>query len=1106
MRHYFYDIESLGDLFTVAVYSHGEDADTLEVFYLPDVGAGAIESDPATYTGDIARAICAANANLNARPEDIVFQDLRTLEGNARLFDLFGLTLRSEPDAPKSARRTWMVLADPRQTPRTVASADLASMGDSDWRAGTVPQTPDGAPRMAVRQMTRDTDRKVVTKLEGGRARRVVTDGHARLDYDLLGYNSGNYDMVMLAAYAELVCRKYREPTESADGLITFVPIPAYEMRRVNDTLFSTRYMLRMRDYLTSDPDTPQTGSWRERNDTRKLRYRFYRTMQLTGRNVDVARVGLDTRKVALKQLLGMLGYQILESDRLSEATDTVTTPADVADLIAYNASDVVNLRMLFENPNFEGKYEVKAGLLDTYRDLVYETEGSGDTYRVLDDPAHVRRNRLYADSTSQSLTSRTLCPDTASHLEDDDTLSFMYPAASNAAREGVERYDVLARAEAFFDETVANFRSLPGEDPAAVEGRRAWAHSQMDPVFAFYRSLRGVNFNLSEHHMDRLEGLYGENGTPDIGNIDFTHVDGDVTGWVTCRGAYGMPQSVEGPNAVPRNDSCHLGVVPYFDAYGRPTRSYALFSVGGIHGADYNADLLAREQYDFDAMAADFAFVRATFPDPRDLLDAVRPSTKPIPLVFPSGRQRYLKDFLRPGFKVKARIASYRDFSEDARPSIVRRQASGDTVFDNRYGWTSVDTVNHEDFKSYYPNLLDQMDAFRNDVVGTNRYHDMFLLKESYGTQQKALPKDSPERALIGIKRNGVKLQLNAASGAGGATFDNPIRMNNRILAMRCIGQLFSWQIGQTQASAGARIPSTNTDGLYTVMEATENDALLERASKAINILIEPERMNLVSKDSNNRVEWVEDPSDPRGFRILTCGGGDLTHWREPNPTKQLAHPAAVDRMLAEYLVLTAMERGQAGFAEPFDEGRGRRILDAFVAGDPNDVLVMLGMVLSASPSVKSYPFAVTAYGTRSLRRLGHYTRVYCTGSTFAKDVAAAGYEPLLLSRASGAIDHRSEEVYENAWAAAKMGHDPAWEVLQAEGVTENDLRVERRLPKRVKINDVPDDLPFVVENHSVAEMGKDRARTLISILDMDYYLGFVANRYESNWMNGRH
>ena len=97
----------------------------------------------------------------------------------------------------------------------------------------------------------------------------------------------------------------------------------------------------------------------------------------MSGRQIDVAQLNERQRRVGLKRLLGMLGWQILESDKLRPGTDRLRNEDELADLIAYNVSDVVNLKELFLHPFYQGQFILKKGLLERYPDLVYEEKGS---------------------------------------------------------------------------------------------------------------------------------------------------------------------------------------------------------------------------------------------------------------------------------------------------------------------------------------------------------------------------------------------------------------------------------------------------------------------------------------------------------------------------------------------------------------------------------------------------------------------------------------------------------------------------------------------------------------------------------------------------------
>jgi hypothetical protein len=67
-----------------------------------------------------------------------------------------------------------------------------------------------------------------------------------------------------------------------------------------------------------------------------------------------------------------------------------------------------------------------------------------------------------------------------------------------------------------------------------------------------------------------------------------------------------------------------------------------------------------------------------------------------------------------------------------------------------------------------------------------------------------------------------------------------------------------------------GASVPSTNTDGLYTVMEEEQNNKLLFEVADAMGVAIEPEVMHLVSKDANNRIEFAIEPASPEEAPVV--------------------------------------------------------------------------------------------------------------------------------------------------------------------------------------------------------------------------------------------
>ena len=89
-----------------------------------------------------------------------------------------------------------------------------------------------------------------------------------------------------------------------------------------------------------------------------------------SGRHLDIARFNEKQQRVGLKRLLGMLGYQILESDRLGHDS-IIESMDDLVELIAYNVSDVVNLSYLADHPTYSGGFDLKHAMMVDYPETV---------------------------------------------------------------------------------------------------------------------------------------------------------------------------------------------------------------------------------------------------------------------------------------------------------------------------------------------------------------------------------------------------------------------------------------------------------------------------------------------------------------------------------------------------------------------------------------------------------------------------------------------------------------------------------------------------------------------------------------------------------------
>ena len=825
----------------------------------------------------------------------------------------------------------------------------------------------------------------------------------------LMGYNSYNYDTTMLARFFEL--------TYYVRG--HFKGITASEMRRFNDKLFSPEFKENM-------PKALRIEGVRKRSCGENIR----RNMMLSGRHIDVARLNEKQSKVALKRLLGMLGYQILESDKLSSGNNTIATFDELADLIAYNASDVINLCCLFLHRNYQAQFLLKKQLLETYPELIYlpkKDDEYVDTYEPGISCTNVRKDRLTIDSSSAQFATKCLCP--YGHLTDMPVLSYMYPSERKAKELGIKRVNVLEETKKFF------YSNFPQPELRA----------QFDRIYDFYKSLEGENFNSSKSYAQDYGRAFTARKTSDFPKIN--------------------------------------GCLPYFRADGTPSTCFVVFGIGGIHGAQFNWRLYEYDVKQYEKAAADMEYVKSKYPE------AVELRRNKAVIMQDGETVRPYNDFLKTGATMKK--AEYREL---VRPSLFSCDAKGNWKLTDRYVYTSADDTNHEDFTSYYPNMLRMMSAFWNPGLGYDRYAEIFDNKQKYGKLMKDKSLTAEQREFYRVMREGTKLILNSASGAADTNFNSPIQMNNTILAMRIIGQLFSWRIGQAQTIAGAEIVSTNTDGLYSVLEAELNNKILERESASIGVEIEPEPLYLISKDSNNRMEMVDG-------NIISASGGTLGCRKGPDPAKALAHPAIIDWALSEYLI-----QNGAHLSETFDKEAGRKILDGALDAfnkqfdSPRDAsvhaLIMFQNVIASSPSTFKYKYGRQT-GNDQIVLLPHYNR------TFILKEDADFLGTIHLSEAAARkVDKKIVEKRKKDGHPLYSREDKdALYILKTNGVRDSEIKDRDVITQ--KVSNVEQSWHVAIVNRSLYAMSDAEVKRILDSLDIEAYLFLLENAYQNSWRN---
>ena len=855
----------------------------------------------------------------------------------------------------------------------------------------------------------------------------------------LIGYNSLNYDTTMLALYenGRWRIREYIKKGVPKFECIYNENLTAEEMREHNDNLFSDEFKSCMSNYLMQEKNphgiwvATQGGGWSD------PRNRIRQNMLRSGRYIDLAQINEKQSRVGLKRLCGMQGGQILESEKLSQNQKVIESIDELIDMLAYNVSDVVTLDMLlFRDKYYQAQITVKQNLLKTYPELIYEKK-QGE-YAPDVSPDRVRRDRLRIDSSSAKFATMCLCP--YGHIKDIPAVSFKYPAPGKVKELGMtEQMDVLEMAKDFF------YRNFPQPELRA----------QFDELYNYYNSIQGKNFNDTDNYI----ADYRDSKNPE-----------DRKNYHPCSG-------------TPERRSI---ILPYFRKDGSETSCFVNFSIGGIHGAEANMELYQTDYAAWQKEMDKLRRVQELYPAPTDLRAA-----KTVEL---DGVTYKYNDFLKSGAtKIKA---EYKDIASKKPQLYITK--NGLSELNGRYTKTSAGLTRHQDFESYYPNLLRMMEAFNNQGLGYDPYAEIFKYKQEDGVNMTDQNRSATERAYYKDMREGTKLILNSASGAANAKFASSIRVDNQILSMRMIGQLFSWMIGQAQALEGADIYSTNTDGLYAHMELPgltpeENvalsDAILEKNAKDIHVNITPEPVFLISKDTNNRLDI-----DPETGSIDGASGGDVACRKGPMPTKALAHPAAIDWMLSEYLKEKAMG-DDPELSKPFDTKLGESLFEQLRAAfSKKEALRMFQNILASSPG--SFTYIVIKNSENAPAELvQHYNRVFimkdstpgCVHLTtvFGKKVTPAMRNKRKKDK-EPAVQHNS------AATAAFAGY----------GVYEADIPPETEMVFK-KINGIDPSWFMRIENRALDELSEEEQGAILDNLDRDKYVGLLKDKYENNWRN---
>lgn len=392
-------------------------------------------------------------------------------------------------------------------------------------------------------------------------------------------------------------------------------------------------------------------------------------------------------------------------------------------------------------------------------------------------------------------------------------------------------------------------------------------------------------------------------------------------------------------------------------------------------------------------------------------------------------------------------------------------------------------------------------------DGNGLDPYEEVYKLRIGIKDKLKTLKPGSPEYEKADLMQEGYKLVLNSASGIldGKGFVDTNLRANNKGVAMRIIGQLFTYILAQALALEGASVPSSNTDGIYVGnIETDLNQQIIDRELSKLLVKIDPEECLLISKDTNNRVEVHKGK--------VSAKGGDLTASNGATIDKSLDHVALADVVLAKYL--QAHEHIPGGMDAPKDEDLMRAILLEYMKSeDKHRFLWMASWVMrSTKGSVridqdgKLYEGTIRVWMTKTgsaLEKIAvNKTKVTTALVQQAQSLVASGNGNRPLGD-DNTIDQLFQAGAGHLMEKATTAKDLVDKVIEvnARGGSIADLE-SIPVVKRGKIPKYPIGALMTLHNESIWDMTDEEADAILAQLDIDQYVTAISNA-ATNWHN---
>lgn len=865
------------------------------------------------------------------------------------------------------------------------------------------------------------------------------------------------YDLSKDASRLKYHMRKARPQINTGAVLMKYLNIKPEDVEPKEAWYMSFNglgYDLPMMDYIMQSimnnrvQTTPQTI--REFSDSllaeMRQNGRRYNTKEheLYGNQIDIAKLEekLWEKQVLVKGLKTIVG--IMGGSIVESDANQTGEIKDVVAEVMYHFNDLDITKWVFEVTKLSKTFEIRTTLSEMYESL--------------------RAYGITQNGTSAKHVEFIVSPH--KHIQDNPVVDFMYPAEHVAKRHGIERFDVLEYFRTWYLKNVYAQVSKHNKRMALVQ------LAKFNSIYESYAYIRGKNLNvlnqsgvepLVRHELKaKLDGLF----------------------------------------------ATHLMLI---DKYGNESGTYVKFSLGGIHGADYYKEQLEQDRAKIKELRDLYKKVskipnHAVSPQ---LLALIRKQSRSSTRGYPAAVSHEIPQFFHETHEVDDIIApeDFSPFSVEAPKSKSSGKSAvmSETLLD-RYRYTSISKVVHQDFAGYYPMLIINLGIFY-DGNGLDPYEEVYKLRLGIKAKLKTLKYGSPEYIKADLMQEGYKLVLNSASGIldGSGYVDTNLRANNKGVAMRIIGQFFTYILAQALALEGATVPSSNTDGIYVGnIDKELNQQIIDRELKRLLVKIDPEECLLISKDTNNRVEVHEGS--------MSAKGGDLTAGNGASIDKSLDHTALSDVILAKYL--QAHENIPGGMDAPKDENLMRQILDEIIRTEDKHRFVWFSswVMRSTKGSFKIaddgtiYEGTIRAWMTKnghSLERIAINKRKISPALiTQAESLVAQGCPDYPLGD-SETLEHLAKlgrlDLVSRATTAKQLLDHLA--VTQAANIPLSDLETIP-IVVRGKVSKYPVGAKVTMHNESIWDMTEEQLDEIIAQLDFDQYIKAVSDA-ANNWHN---